>query len=295
MLKEADLRGIFVPVATPFSADESLDEASFDRYLRHLLAHDIQGLVINGTTGESPTVSWDEVERLVALAKAVMAAMHRQVPIIVGTGTNDTRTTVRRTELAGRLGADAALVVVPYYSKPPQSGIAEHFRRASETGLPVIAYEVPSRTGVRLQPDTAAAILELNGIIGMKDSSGGIELISAVTTLSGKPVLCGEDADFYAMLRQGASGGMLASANLRTDAFIGMYRQFRAGDTGQARRTFDALLPLIRLMFEESNPAPLKWLLAGQGLIASDTLRSPLQPITVGLQAKLEEALREAY
>ncbi|QHT58827.1 4-hydroxy-tetrahydrodipicolinate synthase [Paenibacillus lycopersici] len=292
-MKAAELQGIFVPAATPFTQDGALDEASFDRYVRHLLAHDIQGIVINGTTGESPTAAWEEVERLVTRARAVMAETGHALPIIVGTGTNDTRTTVRRTELARRLGADAALVVVPYYSKPSQAGIVEHFRRASETGLPVIAYEVPSRTGVRLQPDTAASILALDGVIGLKDSSGGTELLEALAARTGKPVLCGEDADFLAMLRLGAAGGMLASANVRTDAFVRVYRQIRGGSAEQAERTFGALLPLIRLLFEESNPAPLKWLLAAQGIIASDTLRLPLMPVSPALQAKLAQTLRE--
>nr|WP_170312289.1 4-hydroxy-tetrahydrodipicolinate synthase [Paenibacillus sacheonensis] len=292
-MKEADLRGIFVPVVTPFSSDEELDEASFERYLAHLLSYDIQGVVINGTTGESPTVAWEEVGRLVRRAQAIMAARKKRIPLIVGTGTNDTRTTVRRTEIAGQWGADAALVVVPYYSRPSQAGIVEHFRRTSRTGLPVIAYEIPARTGVNLTLSSAAEILEMDGVIGMKDSSGGTELISALAHLTSKPVLCGEDALFHTMLSQGAAGGFLASANVLTNKFIEVFSRHRSGETERSKRAFDSLAPLIRLLFEDSNPAPLKHLLTDRGLIASDTLRAPLRPVSSELKAELEQAWRD--
>jgi len=295
MLREENVWGIFVPVVTPFSQDESLDEASYDHYLEGLLAHDVQGLVINGTTGEAPTVSWEEVYKLVRRTKDVMARKGISIPIVVGTGTNDTRSTVNRTELAGALGADAALVVVPYYSRPSQTGILEHFRRTVQTGLPVIAYEVPYRTGVRLSVDTAAAILALDGVVGMKDSSGGTELVSALKQLGvRKPILCGEDKNFLSMLNQGAIGGILASANIRTETFVETYRQFRDGNTAQAASTFDSLAPLIDLLFRDSNPAPLKWLLSYQGILASDTLRLPLLPISGELRKHLAKEIKSS-
>ncbi|MBO7746308.1 4-hydroxy-tetrahydrodipicolinate synthase [Paenibacillus sp. MWE-103] len=292
MLTEQQLHGIFVPVVTPFAADGALDQASYDRYLGALLARDIQGLVVNGTTGESPTVAWSEVESLVRWTKAAMARHGKTVPIIVGTGTNDTRSTLERTARAGELGADAALVVVPYYSRPSQAGIVAHFRRAAEAGLPIVVYEIPARTGVRLGEETAAEILALDGVVGMKDSSGGMELLEAMIRRGvRKPILCGEDALFPAMLRQGAAGGILASANVRTDAFARVYRRFREGDASGAERAFEALAPLVRLLFADANPAPLKWLLARQGRFDSGALRLPLLPIAEELQRELEEAL----
>lgn len=292
MLREDDLRGIMVPVVTPFSPDESLDISSYEHYITNLLARDIQGLIINGTTGEAPTVSWEEVRELVQLTKIVMARIGKIIPIIVGTGTNDTRSTVHRTELAGELGADAALVVVPYYSRPSQEGIFEHFRRAAQTGLPIISYEVPYRTGVRLSANTADAILALDGVIGMKDSSGGTELFSALKRLGvSKPILCGDDANFHMMLTQGAAGGILASANVRTELFLETYRQFRDGKRDQAENAFHSLAPLINLLFREPNPAPLKWLLSHQSTLASDTLRLPLMPISGELRQQLSDEL----
>jgi 4-hydroxy-tetrahydrodipicolinate synthase len=292
MLNERDLSGIFIPVVTPFLPNDKLDLGSYQNYLGKLLVHEIQGLVINGTTGESPTVSWEEVVQLVQLTKEVVMGKKRRIPIVIGTGTNNTVSTIKRTEMAGQLGADAVLVVIPYYNKPSQEGILEHFRRVAQVGIPIIAYEVPSRTGVRLTTDTTRKIMDLNGVIGLKDSSGGIKLVSELTRYDTKPVLCGEDIYFHAMLSQGASGGILASANVNTNTYINVFNLFSNGDIIAAKNTFDLLVPLIQLLFRESNPSPLKWILARQGIISSDNLRLPMGPITKELQLDLERALQ---
>ena len=151
---------------------------SYRNYLENLIVHDIQGLVINGTTGESPAVSWEEVVELVQSTKVSLIGKKNHLPLIIGTGTNHTLSTVKRTEMAGKIGADAVLSATPYFSRPSQEGILEHFRRATQVGVPVIVYEVPSRTGIRLTTDMVRRILDLKGIIGLKDSSGGIGLIS---------------------------------------------------------------------------------------------------------------------
>lgn len=288
MLSERDLEGIFVPTITPFSADGRLDLASYGVYMDALLEHAIQGVVVNGTTGESPTVEWDEVELLVRATQQTIREKGLRMPVVVGTGTNSTASSVKRTERAGQLGADAALVVVPYYNRPSQAGIVEHFRQVSQVGVPVIVYEIPSRTGTRLEADTARRIMELDGVIGMKDSSGSTALLTALVQTVAKPVLAGEDALLYDMLRSGARGGILASANTRTDAFLDVYRLFERGDTNGAKQAFDLLAPWIDRLFRESNPAPLKWLLARLGILASDTLRLPMTPITQELREELE-------
>ena len=295
MLTERDLKGIFVPTVTPFLPDNELDVSSYQNYLGNLLTYDIQGLVINGTTGECPTVSLEEVAQLVKLTKEVILGVKKQVPIVIGTGTNDTISTIRRTELAGQLGADAALVVIPYYSRPSQEGILEHYRLLSQVGVPIIAYEVPSRTGVRLTNDTARRIMDLQGVIGLKDSSGGIELISELTRFDTKPVLCGDDLYYYAMLSKGAMGGILASANVHTQAFIDVYNLFTKGDMNTAKANFDLLFPLIQLLFQESNPSPIKWILHQQGILASDQLRLPMTSISEQLQAELEKQFQHLF
>ncbi|WP_127534588.1 4-hydroxy-tetrahydrodipicolinate synthase [Paenibacillus kobensis] len=295
MLSERELQGVYVPVITPFDPNGELDLSSYDRHLSGLLNHDIQGIVLNGTTGESPTVHWDEVARLMQTTETSMKRLGRRIPIIIGTGTNDTASTIRRTDHAGMLGADAVLVVTPYYNRPSQEGIIAHYRAAAEVGVPVIAYEIPSRTGVRVHADTMRAILDIDGVIGLKDSSGGIELTAELTANNDcKPILCGEDPYFHAMMCQGASGGMLASANVHTEEFTEVYRLAAEGRLHEARAAFDRLLPIIRLLFQESNPAPLKWLLARQGILTSDALRLPMTPISDMLRTQIEQLLQNS-
>jgi 4-hydroxy-tetrahydrodipicolinate synthase len=292
MLTEHHLQGIYVPLVTPFLSNEELDLESYRSYLANLMQHNIQGIVVNGTTGEAPTVSWEEVRELVRIAQEIMSNMDNRIPLIIGVGTNHTLSTMKRIELAGQLGADAVLIVTPYYSRPSEEGIVEHYRRAAQVGVPVIAYEVPSRTGIQLSVNTIRKILDLNGVIGLKDSSGGTDLIKQLTVLDTKPILCGDDLYFYDMLQLGAAGGMLASANIRTDVFIDVYHHASNGDFKKAKQSFDPLVPLIEKLFVESNPAPLKWILAQQCIILSNTLRLPMGPITQQLQLQLELLLK---
>ncbi|KZE75341.1 4-hydroxy-tetrahydrodipicolinate synthase [Paenibacillus elgii] len=291
MLTQEQLTGVYVPIVTPFDSSGAVDLTSFERHVRWLADRGIHGLVVNGTTGESPTVAWEEVEALVKTAKNAVGG---KLPVIVGTGTNDTASTVKRTELAGRLGADAVLVVVPYYNRPSQEGIATHFRKAAEVGIPVIAYDNPSRTGVGLTAQTAEAVLELDGVIGLKDSSGGIQLLTELSRLSSKPVLCGDDSYAYAMLCCGAKGGILTASNVVPEALVEMHRQFAEGDSNGAKQTFEGLLPLIRLLFKESNPAPVKWILAHRGIISSEALRLPMTSISAKLGQELEAYWNQA-
>ncbi|WP_127581849.1 4-hydroxy-tetrahydrodipicolinate synthase [Paenibacillus koleovorans] len=287
MLTAATLQGVYTPVVTPFTTSGELDLRSYRRYVERLVEQGIHGIVVAGTTGESPTLAWEEVERLYSATVEVLDALGRRIPVVVGTGTNDTIGTVRRTEQALKLGADAALVVVPYYSRPSAAGIVEHFRLAAETGLPVIAYDIPYRTGVSLSVDTLRNILAIPGVIGLKDSSGGLSNVIELSRTESKPILCGEDFYFFAALCVGASGGMLASSSVRTERFVEMFAQVRSGQAIEAKAVFDELVPLIRLLFQEPNPAPLKWLLARQGMLDSGSLRLPMTEITESLRQEL--------
>ncbi|GIO29446.1 MULTISPECIES: 4-hydroxy-tetrahydrodipicolinate synthase [Paenibacillus] len=288
MLKREDLQGVFVPVVTPFTQDGELDLVSYQNYAGQLVEHGIAGLVVNGTTGEAPTVRWEEVRELAEATRTIVKNKKRALPVVIGTGTNDTASTVERTESAANMGADAVLVVVPYYSKPSQEGILEHFRSVVQVGIPVIAYEIPSRTGVRLSMDTARAIMELDGVIGIKDSSDSLELIGELTRHNAGPVLCGDDPHYFAKLALGASGGILASANVNTQRFIDIFNHVQKGDSSAAKQIFEDMLPLIQGLFREPNPAPLKWMLASLGRIASDRLRLPLMPISEQLKNELK-------
>ncbi|MDF2682474.1 MAG: dihydrodipicolinate synthase [Brevibacillus sp.] len=289
MLQERDLHGIYAPVITPFLPNEELDLDSYRKHVQELLNHNIHGLIVNGTTGESPTVSWDEVAQLVQVTKEVLRECGKQLPLVVGTGTNSTVSTVKRTELAGELGADAVLVVTPYYNRPPQAGVIEHYRRAAQVGVPVIAYEIPHRTGLRLAADTIKAVLDMDGVIGIKDSTGSLDLLGELTKGDTKPVLCGDDILFLSMLKHGATGGILASSMIQTQDFVHVYELAKQCEYDQAQKTFDTLVPLIQKLFQESNPAPIKWILTQQGILSSDTLRLPMSPISQGLQQELKE------
>ena len=285
MLSQQELHGIYVPVITPFAQDYELDLPSYHRYVKNLLSYDIQGLVINGTTGEAPTVAWKEVVQIVEETRRRLD--ERRLPLIIGTGTNDTVSSMKRTQLAGQIGADAVLVVTPYYSRPSIEGILQHFRRVAEIGIPVILYEVPSRTGIRLPVDAIRRIMEIPGVIGMKDSTASTELMRSLSPYDTKPVLCGNDALFHEMLVHGASGGILASANMNTEDFLQVFRLTAQGDFFCSEIEFNKSLPYIQKLFEESNPAPLKWSLANQGIISSDFLRLPMGPITDELKQSL--------
>lgn len=291
MLTEQQIYGVYVPVVTPFSTAGEVDLDSYQRYVKNIVNNSIQGLVVNGTTGESPTVSPDELQLLVGASRELLKST--TIPLVVGTGTNDTRSTVKRTELAANLGADAALVVVPYYSRPSQEGIITHFRKAAEVGLPIMAYDIPSRSGVGMTLDTARTILEMEHVVGLKDCSGSPNLVTELARLRSKPVLCGDDLHFLEMLGCGAAGGMLASANVQTADFLQIYHYFAAGQQELAAAAFEQLRPLMTLLFKESNPAPIKWLLQEQGEIASDTLRLPMTSITSTLAEELQVHLQQ--
>jgi 4-hydroxy-tetrahydrodipicolinate synthase len=285
MMKVSQLKGIQVPVVTPFLPNGELDLDSYRSYVRELLQQPIHGIIINGTTGESPTVSWEEVEELFRITQE--EKRDRNIPLILGTGTNNTSSTVKRTELAGKLGADAVLVVTPYYNRPSQEGLLEHFRKVAETGMPTIVYDIPGRTGVALTLDTIKNLMDLDAVIGLKDCSGGLQHVSELSRIGSKPVLAGDDAMLLAMLAAGAAGGISASASLKTDRFCKVYELMSESRLAEAKSVFDELLPMIRLLFKESNPSPIKWMLAKEGQIASDTVRLPLMTISSSLQAEL--------
>jgi 4-hydroxy-tetrahydrodipicolinate synthase len=284
-----DLRGVFVPLVTPFTADGAVDERSFVALVEWLLSERVHGFVLNGTTGESPTVSWPEVE---ALLRRLIATAGGRVPVLVGTGTYDTAESVERTTRARALGADGALAVVPYYSRPAPAGVIEHFRRIAAVGLPLVAYNIPYRTGLALSLPTLRAILALPGVVGIKESSGGVGHVAALAAESA--VLCGEDHLFLPALAVGAAGGMTASANVAPRAFVEVYEAFTADRPAEARARFAAVSALVDRLFAEPNPAPLKWTLAHRGLIASGALRLPMVPISDGLAAELAAAVYHA-
>ncbi|MFL1672860.1 4-hydroxy-tetrahydrodipicolinate synthase [Paenibacillus dendritiformis] len=285
MLTEDQLRGVMVPIVTPFDRSGNVDFDSFKKLIARLVSKGIHGLIVNGTTGESPVIESRELEDLILTARQAIPAT-LGVPLIVGTGSNNTSATVKRTAQAKSLGADAALVVTPYYNRPSQQGIIQHFQALAEAELPVILYDIPYRTGVQLELETIKAIMRMDHVIGLKESTGNLKRLAALARCMTKPVLCGEDELFFASLCCGAAGGILASANLDSDQFVQVYEQYQTDNINESRRIFDQLLPLIQFLFSEPNPAPLKWLLAQRGHIRSDRLRLPMTAISSAASKK---------
>jgi 4-hydroxy-tetrahydrodipicolinate synthase len=281
-----DLRGVIVPLVTPFTDDGAVDQRSFVALVEWLLSERVHGFVLNGTTGESPTVHWGEVE---ALLRRLTATVRGQVPVLVGTGTYDTAESVERTTRARALGADGAFAVVPYYSRPAPAGVIEHYRRIAAAGLPVVAYNIPYRTGLTLGVPTLRAILELPGVVGIKESSGGVGNVAALAERGA--VLCGEDHLFLPALAVGAAGGILASANVAPAAFVEIHELFTTNRLAEARARVGAVSRLVDRLFAEPNPAPVKWALSHRGRIASGTLRLPMVPISAALAGELAAAL----
>ncbi len=289
-LTSRDLHGVYVALVTPFDETGAIDEPSFVALTKWLLLQRIDGFVLNGTTGESPTVRWPEVLRLLARLREVVGG---RVPIVVGTGTYDTAESIERTESAARAGADAALAVVPYYSRPSPAGVIEHIRAIANVGLPTLVYNIPYRTGLTLDLKTLVALMGLPGVIGIKESSGGLANVAPLAA-TGTAVLTGEDALFLPGLTVGAQGGILAAANLLGGAYARISRAVREQRLAEACREWARIRPIVDALFAESNPSPLKWALEKTGRIGNGRLRLPLLPCSPTLQAQLASLLAEA-
>jgi 4-hydroxy-tetrahydrodipicolinate synthase len=200
MLTEQTLRGVFVPVVTPFDQRGNLDMKSFENLVNRLVSKSIHGLVVNGTTGESPTIETSELEIMILTARKAIG----DIPLIVGTGSNDTVASIKETVRARSLGADAAIVVTPYYNRPSQQGIIEHFEALADAGLPLILYDIPHRTGVSLNIETIKAIMEMDHVIGLKESAGDITryLKLARSTNQADPVRRRRAVFWFTLLRR---------------------------------------------------------------------------------------------
>ena len=287
------LRGVFTALVTPFRRDGAVDIEVFRRLVERQLAAGVAGLVPCATTGEAPALDDREWDELVGVA--VSAARGRAL-VIPGAGTNNTARSVSRVRRARELGADAALVVTPYYNKPNPDGLVEHFRRvAGEGGLPVVLYNVPGRTGLNVPPDLALRIAELPGVVGIKEASGS--MVQVMNILEGRrpefAMLSGEDELTCAMLLMGGEGVISVIANVDPAGTRKMVDLALAGSAGAARAEHYRLAPLVRALFAETNPVPCKAALALLGL-AEDVVRPPLAPASAATREKLVAGLAHA-
>jgi 4-hydroxy-tetrahydrodipicolinate synthase len=246
-------------MVTPFDAEGAVDFDLAARLAHHLVDQGSEGLVICGTTGESPTLSWDEQHQLFS---AVQAAVGDRASLLFGSGSNCTAEAVEATQAAARLGADGALVVVPYYNKPPQAGLEAHFRAVAlaAPALPLMLYNIPGRTGCSLAPETTARLLDLPNVVSYKAASGTTEEVSQLRQLCGDrlAIFSGDDALLLPMLAVGAVGVVSVASHLVGPAISALVREFLAGNHVQALALHEQLLPLFKALFCTTNPIPVK-------------------------------------
>jgi len=286
-------RGSLVAIVTPMSSDGALDLDALRRLIDWHIAEGSDGIVIVGTTGESPTVSYDQHCLLIRTTVEQVAG---RVPVIAGTGANSTAEAIELTECARAAGALAGLSVVPYYNKPTQEGLYQHFRKIAETvDLPLILYNVPGRTITDLSNDTVLRLAEVPGIVGIKDATGSLE--RAADLLRRAPgdfsLYTGDDATALPFMLLGGHGVISVTANVAPKLMHEMCAAAFAGDLARARELNNRLLPLHSKLFVEANPIPVKWACAELGLI-SPALRLPLTALSAGLHDTVRDAMRHA-
>jgi 4-hydroxy-tetrahydrodipicolinate synthase len=284
------LSGVWLPIVTPFH-DGKVDFASYERLIDYYIGLGVSGVFPLGTTGESPTIDDDESEAIVARTIDVVA---RRVPVFVGIGGNATAKTLKQIKRLERYDFAGIVSVCPYYNRPGQDGMREHFIRiAAATDRQIAIYNIPYRTAVNLANDTLLELAARPNIVGVKDSSGSLP--QSLDLLRRRPpgfsVMTGEDNFFYTMLAHGADGGILASAHLETRTFIEIYQRMLANDHRGAHRLWSQLETLVPLLFREANPMPIKHCLWRQGLIRSPECRLPLTRVSPELAAELDQAM----
>ena len=258
----------------------------------------IDGLVPVGTTGESPTLSLAERDRCIEIAVEVVSERPSRVriPVIAGTGSNDTRSSIEATRRAAALGADAALIVTPYYNKPDQRMLEAHFRAiADEGGLPIVVYNVPGRTGANVEADTFLRLAEHPRVVAVKEASGNIEQLAVICRDRPRDVavLSGDDAATLAILAMGGDGVISVASNQIPGEMSALVHAWHAGDWAEARRIHDRWLPLMRANFQGApNPVPAKAAMMAMGLLETDTARQPLLPLDNAPRERLAALLR---
>jgi 4-hydroxy-tetrahydrodipicolinate synthase len=287
------ITGSLVAIVTPMHEDGGLDLARFKQLIDWHVAEGTDGIVVVGTTGESPTVDFDEHKELIRIA---VQHSRGRIPIIAGTGGNSTVEAIELTASAKENGATACLSVVPYYNKPTQEGLYRHFRKIAETvDLPMILYNVPGRTVADLQTDSVLRLAQVPGIIGIKEASASIERNTDLIRRAPRnfAIYSGDDATALALILLGGHGVISVTANVAPKAMHQMCAAALVGDVKRARELNLRLFPLHQKLFVEANPIPVKWALAEMGMIESG-LRLPMSPLAEKFHQTVREALHEA-
>jgi 4-hydroxy-tetrahydrodipicolinate synthase len=281
------MKGIHVPLVTPFAANGAVDVSSLERLAHHLLDQGAAGLVALGTTGEAPMLTDGERRTVIEICRRVSDA--HGAPLTIGAGTIGTDESVRQAKERAE-AADLLLVLVPYYLRPSDEGVVEHFAAVgAAAGVPLVVYNIPYRTGKTLRVETLLTLLAAEHVAGAKHCAGAIDADTLTLLAHVGNVLGGDDAFLYPMLQLGAAGGIVASANVAPGALVAMAEAVRAGDAEQARNLHQDLLPLTRALFAEPSPSVIKAVLAELGLIDHAGVRAPLRaPARASLGAAMD-------
>lgn len=288
-----DFGRVMTAMITPFTPEGEVDYATAERLAIHLVEKGTDTLVVCGTTGESPTLTWNEEYELFRVLQKAIAGNAR---IIAGTGSNSTKEAIEATQKASRLGLDGSLQVVPYYNKPPQEGLYQHFRAIAEAvpELPLVLYNIPGRTGQNLTPETVARLADVDNIVAIKEASGSLDQVSQVRRLTPPEfrIYSGDDSLTLPMLAVGASGVVSVASHLVGQQIQHMIRAFEAGQPQEAIAVHLELLPLFKVLFITTNPIPVKAALELQGWAVGKP-RLPLSEATPDVIQQLKAVMSE--
>ncbi len=282
-------KGSMIPIVTPFKEGE-IDEKGFQNLIEFHIKSGTDAIVPCGTTGESATLTYKEHEKLIDIC---LEAVNHRVPVIAGTGSNSTDEAIELTIYAQKAGADGALLITPYYNKPTQEGLYQHYKAiAHKTDLPLILYNVPSRTGVNMLPETVAKLSDIPSIVGIKEASGSLQQICEIIHLCGEKcsVFSGDDFINYPILAMGGKGIISVTANIVPEKIAAMWDFFESGDYNKAREIHYQLISLNNAMFLETNPIPVKTALGLMGKISPE-MRLPLSPMSKNNLEKLKKVM----
>lgn len=285
-------KGSIVAIVTPFK-NGNVDEEKLRDLIEFQIKNGTSGIVPCGTTGESATLSFEEHERVIEIT---VEQVKKRIPVIAGTGSNSTEEAIMLTKHAAKVGADASLQVAPYYNRPTQKGLYEHFKAIAESvEIPIVLYNIASRTGVNIEPETIAKLAgDCKTIVGVKEASGSLDQMSRIKQLSGEnfALLSGDDSLTLPILSIGGTGVISVVANIVPKDVASLVTEFEKGNLKKAKDLHYKLLPLIKAMFIETNPIPVKTALGLLGLCKPD-LRLPLCTISEENLEKLKKALKD--
>lgn len=278
---------------TPFNKDGDVDYAVAEKLADHLVTHGTDTLVLCGTTGESPTLTWEEEYELFQVVKK---SVHGRAKIVAGTGSNSTQEAIEATQVVSKLGLDGSLQVVPYYNKPTQSGLYLHFEAIAKAcpDVPIILYNVPGRTSQNLEPETVARLAEIKNVVSVKEASGKLDQVSQIRRLTSPEftIYSGDDSLTLPILAVGGLGVISVASHLVGQHIQSMIQAYESGRVAEAMHIHIHLMPLFKTLFIETNPVPLKAALRLQGWNVGET-RLPLAPISSSAEQKLRIVLDE--